>query len=186
MPNGSRCMLLIHAGTLNGIHTRKDFVKVNCWSICMCVCYRLHLAGHADLQYTAAEEPWELSGWELVLDCALSELLSKLFPDMHTRTHTQNKTKHTHMREMREEIQLHILHTKNTKEMLQWRMIVWDDMVGADKYKMINPINLFPLWEMMAIFHWQTSVTRSHWKRKKQTFSSLSQLMAPLHQDLPL
>lgn len=52
-------------------------------------CYRLHLAGHADLQCTAAEE---LSGWELVLDCALSELLSKLFPDdMHTNTHTHTQ-----------------------------------------------------------------------------------------------
>lgn len=39
------------------------------------------MAGRADLQCAATEEPTELSGWELVLDCALSEPLSKLFPD---------------------------------------------------------------------------------------------------------
>lgn len=150
--------------------------------MCVCVCYRLHLAGHADLQYAEAEEPWELSGWELVLDCALSELLSKLFPDnMHT--HIKHKMRGNAKKAA------HIAH-KNTTEMSQRGMMgrakrVWDDMERADKCKMINPVNLFSLWGITATFQWQSSVTRSHWKRKK-TFSSLSQLMAPLQQDLQL
>lgn len=78
---GSRCLFLLHASTLSEA-TRA----------CECV-LQAAVAGHADLQCTAAEGPCELSGWELVLDWALSELLSKLFPDnMHTHTHTDTYT----------------------------------------------------------------------------------------------
>lgn len=81
----------------------------------VCMYNGLHLLGHADLQYTAAEEPWELSGWELVLDCALSELLSKLFPDnMHT--HTELEQTHTHTFAKRDDNQSYILKAKTQKK----------------------------------------------------------------------
>lgn len=67
-----------------------------CVFVCLCECRGLQVAGHADLQNTAGEEPWALSGWEFVPDCALSKLLSKLFPDdMRAHTHTTKRTEKT-------------------------------------------------------------------------------------------
>lgn len=119
-----------------------------------------------DLQNTAAEEPWELSGWELVLDCALSELLSKLFPD---NMHTQNETKHTCMqREMTiscsyctQKHNRSVTVRTDGRSSMKWRC--W----GRWMLKVINPVNLFSLWEITATFHWFFSVTRCHRKKKR-------------------
>lgn len=55
----------------------------------------------------------------------------------------------------------------------------------ADKYKMINLVNLFSAWRnysyfSLTVFCGQISLK----KKKKETFSSLSQLMTPFQQDL--
>lgn len=70
----------------------------------------MHLAGRADLQCAAMEEPTELSGWELVLDCALSELLSKLFPD------NMHRMRPNSIFEVADDNRNHILHTCTTEE----------------------------------------------------------------------
>lgn len=107
----------------------------------------LLLAGHADLQCTAAEEPTELSGWELVLDCALSELLSKLFPD---DAHRMRPNTSFLQREMTNESTFYTQRGKKKERNVTVRSDgrergMGDDMMGAYKHNGMSTVNLLVL-----------------------------------------